>query len=156
MFYFLSASKDYPIPMYTHCISRSPEPGPGPWYPAPVCKFTEREVGITQIGRVLSLRFPWDLVRGCIFRGILYFLRFYRFLSVLIDFYMVLMVLIGLNCYLNRYASNWTKFQLKWSVLDPNRGIFGKSAHGLLGWGTTLRELKVPSGIAPLKKNIFF
>jgi len=39
--------------------------------------------------------------------------------------YMVLMVSIGLNGYLNRYASNWTNFQLKWSILDPNRGIFG-------------------------------
>jgi len=36
----------------------------------------------------------------------------------------------------------------------PESGHFAKLAHGLLGWGTTLRELKVPSGIVPLKKKI--
>jgi len=33
---------------------------------------------------------------------------------------------------------------------------FGEIGPWLLGWGTTRRELKVPSGIAPLKKYIFF
>jgi len=33
-------------------------------------------------------------------------------------------------------------------------GHFWKLAHGVLGWGTTLRELKVPSGSASLKKYI--
>jgi len=32
----------------------------------------------------------------------------------------------------------------------PEAWHFGELAHGLLGWLTTLRELKVPSGIAPL------
>jgi len=93
-----------------------------------------------------SIYFP-----GCIFGC---FLMFYKCLSVFIDFYMVLMVSIGLNGYLNRYASNWTNFQLKWSILDPNRGILGNWSMGYWGVGTTLRELKVPSGIAPL--NFFF
>jgi len=35
----------------------------------------------------------------------------------------------------------------------PESLHFWKLLHGLLGWGTTLRELKVPSGIAPPKKN---
>jgi len=65
------------------------------------------------------------------------------------------MVLIDLNGYLNRYASNWTNFQLKWSILDPNRGIFGNWPMGYWGGGSTLRDLKVPSGIAPLKKYYF-
>ena len=34
-----------------------------------------------------------------------------------------LMVLNGLNGYLNRYGSIWSKFQLKPSILDPNRDI---------------------------------
>jgi len=38
----------------------------------------------------------------------------------------------------------------------PESWHFWKSAHGLLGWGTTRRELKVPSGTTPLKKYIFF
>jgi len=66
------------------------------------------------------------------------------------------MVSICLNGYLNRYASNWTKFQLKWSILDPNRGIFGNWPMGYWGGGTTLRELKVPSGMAPLKNIYYF
>jgi len=56
------------------------------------------------------------------------FLLFLRFLWILIFlnvFYMVLIVSIGLNGYLNRYASNWTNFQLKRPILDPNRCIFG-------------------------------
>jgi len=40
------------------------------------------------------------------------------FSKVLIIFYWFLVVLIGLNCYLGRYASKYTKFQLKWSILD--------------------------------------
>ena len=63
------------------------------------------------------------------------------------------MVLIVFNSYLNRYGSMWTKFQLKPSILDPNRNIHVNGAHGVLGWGTTRRELKVPSGIAPIRKN---
>ena len=34
------------------------------------------------------------------------------------------MVLIGLKGYLDRYGSKFTKFQLKWSILDRNRAIF--------------------------------
>jgi len=39
-------------------------------------------------------------------------------------FYMFLVVLMVLNCYLNRYGSIWTKFQLKPSIMDPNREIY--------------------------------
>jgi len=40
------------------------------------------------------------------------------------------MVLIGLNAYLTRYASNWINFQLKWSIRDPNRSILGNWTMG--------------------------
>jgi len=62
------------------------------------------------------------------------------------------MVFIGVNGCLYRHRSTWTKFRLKPSILDPNRDIYmnwAHGAHGLLGWGTTRRELKVPSGLAP-------
>jgi len=36
----------------------------------------------------------------------------------------------------------------------PESWHFWKLAYGLLGWGTTLRERKVPSGIAPQKTKI--
>ena len=53
----------------------------------------------------------------------------------------------------DRYAWIWTKFEFKPSILDPDHDIYVNGAHGLLGWGTTRRELKVPSGIAPIRKN---
>ena len=58
-------------------------------------------------------------------------------------------------------GSNWFKLlfepirleldQVSAQMVDsrPESWHFWKLAHGLLGWGTTLRELKVPSGIAP-------
>ena len=54
---------------------------------------------------------------------------------------MVLMVSIGLNGYLSRYASKYTKFQLKWSILDPNRGIFGNWPMGYWGGGPLAESL---------------
>ena len=75
-----------------------------------------------------------------------------QFLRFLMIFTCVLMVSIIVNGYLDRYGSIWTKFQLKPSILTPNRNIsvnWAHGAHGPLGWGTTRRELKVPSGIAP-------
>jgi len=36
---------------------------------------------------------------------------------------MFLIVLIGLNNYLDRYALKYIKFQPKWPILDPNRCI---------------------------------
>ena len=38
-------------------------------------------------------------------------------------FQLCLMVLNGLNGYLNRHESIWIKFQLKPSILDPSRDI---------------------------------
>jgi len=67
---------------------------------------------------------------------------------------MVLMVLICLNGYLNRYASNWTNFQLKWSVLDPNRGIFGNWSMGYWGGGPLSESLRCRQELALKKKNI--
>jgi len=46
------------------------------------------------------------------------------------------------------------KFSAQMVDSRPESLLFWKLAHGLLGWGTTLRELKVPSGIAPSKKKI--
>ena len=46
---------------------------------------------------------------------------------------------------MDRYGSKFTNFQLKWSIsirIVP----FLQIGPGLLGWGSTLRELKVPSG----------
>jgi len=93
---------------------------------------------------------------GCSFGCIFIFLK-------------VLYVFISFNCFSFDFnGSNWFKLlfgpirleihkvsaQMVDSRSSPNRGIFLKLAHGLLGWGTTLRELKVPSGIAPLKKKL--
>jgi len=79
---------------------------------------------------------------------LLFFIRFNRFLH-------------GFNCF------NWFKLlfepirleldRVSAQMVDsrPESWHFGKLAHGLLGWGTTLRELKVPSGMAPLKEYIY-
>ena len=64
-----------------------------------------------------------------------------------------MMVSIVFNVYLNRYGSIWTKCHLKPWILDPNRDIYVNGAHRLLRRGTTRREIKVPSGIAPIRKN---
>jgi len=61
------------------------------------------------------------------------------FLLVLMFFYLFFIVSISLNGYLSRYASNWTNFQLKWSILDPNRGIFGNRPMGYWGGHHSLR-----------------
>jgi len=65
----------------------------------------------------------------------------------------------GSNCYLDRYASNWTNFQLKWSILDPNRGIFGNWPMGYWGGGPLSYCLQTAAAkennnfqTAPLKK----
>ena len=84
------------------------------------------------------------------------------------NFFKVLYVFIRFNCFvLDFNGSNWFKLlfgpirleldQVSAQMVDsgPESWHFWKLAHGLLGWGTTLRELKVPSGIAPLK-NIYF
>jgi len=71
------------------------------------------------------------------------------FLFVLIVFYWFLMVLIGLNGYLSRYASNWTNFQLKWSILDPNRGIFGNWPMGYWGGGPLSESLRCRQELCP-------
>ena len=55
--------------------------------------------------------------------------------------------------YLDRYGPICIKFQLKPPILEPYRDIYVKWAYGLLGWGTTLREPEVPSGIACIRKN---
>jgi len=65
---------------------------------------------------------------------------------------MCLMVFNGLYNYLDRFGSIWTKFLLKLPILHQTRDIqvnWAHGAHGLLGWGTTYRELTVPSGITP-------
>jgi len=79
-----------------------------------------------------------------------------------VGFDIFLMFLHGFN------GSDWFKWLFEPIRLEPDQFSaqmvdcrpeswhFWKSAHGLLGWGTTRRELKVPSGIAPLKKYIFF
>jgi len=64
-------------------------------------------------------------------------------------FYWILMVLIGLNCYLDRYASKYTKFQLKWSILDPNRGILGKRPMGYWGGGLLSESLRCRQELRP-------
>ena len=82
-------------------------------------------------------------------------------------FFKVLYVFICFNCFLLDFNGfNWFKLlfgpirleihQVSAQMVDsrPESWHFWKLAHGLLGWGTTLRELKVPSGIAPLKKKI--
>ena len=94
--------------------------------------------------------------RGCIFGGIF-------------NFFKVLWFFISFNCFLFDFNGfNWFKLlfgpirfeihQVSAQMVDsrPESWHFGKLAHGLLGWGTTLRELKVPSGIAPLKNKICF
>ena len=63
-------------------------------------------------------------------------------------------VLLVINSYLNRYGSIWTKFQLEPSILEPNGDLYVNGAHGLLGWGTTRRHLKVSSGIAPRSRYV--
>ena len=68
---------------------------------------------------------------------------------------MVLMVLIGLNGYLNRYASKYTNFQLKWSILDPNRGILGNWPMGYWGGGPLSESLRCRQELRP-QKNIYF
>jgi len=94
-------------------------------FPVPGCRDP-----YSQLRATISSNVPQELrkivrrkcrIPGCIFGDILFFLRFYLILQVLMVFTWVLIVLIGLNGYLNRYASNWTNFQLKWSILDPNR-----------------------------------
>ena len=62
---------------------------------------------------------------------------------------MVLIVFISLNCYLSQYASNWTKFQLKWSILDPNRGIFGHWPMGYWGGGPLSESLRCRQELRP-------
>jgi len=57
------------------------------------------------------------------------------------------------NACSNRYGPMWTKLQLRRSTLDPNHDIYVHGARGLLGWGITRRELKVPSEIAPIRKS---
>jgi len=59
------------------------------------------------------------------------------------------MVSIGLNGYLSRYASNWTIFQLKWSILDPNRGIVGKWPVGYWGGGPLSGSLRCRQELRP-------
>jgi len=63
------------------------------------------------------------------------------------------MVLIGLSCYLNRYASNWTKLQLKCLILDPNRGIFGNWPMGYWGGGPLPESSRCRQELHP-KKNV--
>jgi len=94
----------------------------------------------------------FSIIPVCRFRGILkffFFFMFYMFLYVLMFVYMALMVLIGLNGYLNRYASNWTNFQLKWSVLDPNRGIFENWPMGYWGGGPLSEGLRCRQELRP-------
>jgi len=85
----------------------------------------------------------------CRFRGII---KFFKVLYVFIC-----SILHGFNSF------NWLKRlfepirleldQFSAQLVDSRSESwhFWKLACGLLGWGTTLRELKVPSGIAPLK-----
>jgi len=74
------------------------------------------------------------------------------FLLVLIVLYLILMVLIGLNCYLNRYASNWTNFQLKWLILDPNPGILGNWPMCYWGGGPLSESSRCRQELRPKKK----
>jgi len=62
---------------------------------------------------------------------------------------MVLKVSIGLNGYLNRYASNWINFQLKWSALDPIHGIFGDLPMGYWGGGPLPESLRCCQELCP-------
>jgi len=62
----------------------------------------------------------------------------------------------GLNGYLNRYASNWTNFQLKWSILDPNRGIFGNRPMGYWGGGPLAESSRCRQELRPSKNTYFF
>ena len=84
------------------------------------------------------------------------FLIFLRFLWILIFF----------NVFLHGFNGfDWFKWLFEPIRLEldqvsaqmvgsrPESWHFWKLAHGLLGWGTTLRELKVPSGIVPLNKK---
>jgi len=64
------------------------------------------------------------------------------------------MVIVGLNGYLSRYASNWTEFQLKWSILDPNRDMFGNGPMGYWGGGPLAESLRCLQELRP-KKNKF-
>ena len=86
-----------------------------------------------------------------------------------LPFFKVVYVFICFNGFLHGFNGfNWFKLlfepirleldQFSAQMVDsrPESWHFWKLPNGLLGWVTTLRELKVPSGIAPLKKNIFF
>ena len=61
------------------------------------------------------------------------------------------------NCYLRNRAlkiSNHETFMGPWGPSGAHGPIWAHWGHGLLGWGTTRRELKVPSGVAP--RNRYF
>jgi len=84
---------------------------------------------------------------GCIFK--IFKVLLYVFISFNC-FYWLLMVWICLNCYFNRYASNWTKFQVKLSILDPNRGIFGNWPMGSWGGGPLSESSRCRQELRPL------
>jgi len=61
------------------------------------------------------------------------------------------------NCYLRNRAlkiSNHKTFKGPWGPMRAQWGHWAHGPNGLLGWGTTRRELKVPSGVAP--RNCYF
>jgi len=77
-------------------------------------------------------------------------------------FFKVLYVFMSFNCfYIGFNGFDWFKWlfeairleldQVSGQMVDSRHESwhFWKLAHGLLGWETILRELKVPSGIAP-------
>jgi len=67
--------------------------------------------------------------------------------------YLFLMVSICSNGYLSRYASNWANFQLKWSIFDPNRCIFGNWPMGYWGGGPLPESSRCRQELRPNKKK---
>ena len=57
------------------------------------------------------------------------------------------MVLMVLNCYVNRYGSIWTKFQLKQPILDQNRKKISKLAYW--GGGPLVESLRCRQELHP-------
>jgi len=95
---------------------------------------------------------------GCIFGDIFNFLNVFIDFDIFNVFYLVLMVSIGLNGYLSREPIRLELDEFSDQMVDSRSESwhFWKLAYGLLGWGTTLRELKVPSEIVPLKNIYYF